>query len=577
MKKKSLDLTYLPLPMLMSILLAFSVLTGCSGISGTTGQSPESKNSDSASVAASPGNDSVDPVTISFYMGDGWRSTIIDPSLSDVVMKELTKKTGITFDFTMTKSDDPEAEMNILMASEDLPDYIYKDSGPSRALLISGGYIEPLDDLIAKYGPNVQKNIGFALNNWREEDGKVYGLGNCNWNDPRYAMSLQVNTLYMRYDILKELGFAKLERKNDRDSFITMDEYLALLAQVKEKYPDMIPALMDTGNAFDLLLRSRGSVINGSSIFEEGKARYTLDSKYALESVKFLNKFFNDGFVPKDYAVMKQEQNQNLVATGKVFSSLGLVNGLNEGMGPLSEGNDEKRMVMFYLTNDASIQKVLINSAWVVGGPGNMISAKSKYKERLMKFFDYCASDEGSLLICAGVEGQTYTKDADGKLTPVDEVAKGYAAWDGNMIKKFGIGNWFNTFPVLAGLDKNGNANEINAQETFGKSPWVLYNNHDIQYFAYPAIVSSAGDITKENQPDAFAANSIISAYAVDMMTKAVVASPDQCESEWKAAFDKMQADGLDKLNTAMDENWNKLAKLLGRSPDKLNEVGAFK
>ena len=183
-------------------------------------------------------------ITFTLYCGDYWASNYIDPSWTDPLAQELTKRTGVTLKVTVPASDDDEGEMNKLIASGNLPDLIFRTGGASKDTLETGGYTKPLDDLIAKYAPNITKYMSGSFPAWRNRtDGKIYCLGLWYLNKVcKPALNLQVNTLQMRYDILKELGYAKLDRSTDgsMNSFITWQDYLNLLAQVKAKYPDMI-------------------------------------------------------------------------------------------------------------------------------------------------------------------------------------------------------------------------------------------------------------------------------------------------------------------------------------------------
>jgi putative aldouronate transport system substrate-binding protein len=514
---------------------------------------------------------------LTMFIAEPFHSGNIDPSFTDPVAKEITKRTGVTLEITTVKSNDANAELNLLMASGELPDIVFASNAVRRNMLISGGYVQPLEDLIEKYGPNIKKNFGPYLNNWKAEDGKIYGLGQWNWNQPtQYALNLQINTLHMRYDILKELGYPKLSRKNDGDSFITVDEYMKLLDQVRSKYPEMTPALMSGPGAYETMIRSKGVQREANTVFENGKAYYLYDNPYTNESIKFLNKLYLDGYVPKGFATFKREENQNLIANGKVFSTLGDVPGLSEAKVPLSNGNEEKQMVMFYLTANSSVKHILANNYNEQSIPRLMISKNTKNAEAFIKMMDYFATDEGSLLVNAGVEGVSYTKDSKGKLVPKDDIAKGYASWDTNVLKKTGVGGWFNILPSNAGLDKNGNANDINAQKVFDEDRWVSYNNTDWKRFSYPRITSPVGDLTKEKNPEAFEANTKINGYINDRLTRAIVAeSPEASAAEWSKAVQQMKTDGLDKLTAALQDNWLKLAKTLNRDPNKLNKVVA--
>lgn len=511
----------------------------------------------------------------SLYIGSAWMVTMFDVNNKDQVLQELEKRTNTNLKLELVKSSDVNSEINVMLASGDLPDLILAD-GETRSQMIRDGYVIPLDELIEEHAPNIKNNLGFVFPEWQERDGSLYGLGCFVWNDPRYALNLTVNTVQIRYDMLKELGYEKLDREQPMDSFITIDEYMGLLDQVKEKYPDVYPALFQTANAAEVLIKAKGvQCVNLPAstycVYEDGKATSIFSSKYMPEVVDFLNDFCLKGYAPEGVTSFKIEENQALISQGKVFSTLGSVEGLDAANAVLAAENDETRFVYFYLVESEDIKNVLINGYAAAEGPNLMITKDCKDPEGVIKFLDYCASEEGSTLIGAGIEGVTYTTQEDGTKVPVEEIAKGYALWDINMIKKYGIGSWLNLLPSMEGLDADGNAYDINAQSAFTQDKWVMYNNKDWEHFAYPRTINANAKIDSQTQPEAYEALSKISAYAFDRISKAVSQpGKEECSAEWNTSMEQMKADGLDALDKAINDNWNALAEVYGRSPEKV-------
>lgn len=511
----------------------------------------------------------------SLYVGNAWMTTMFEAGKKDLVLQELEKKTGVSLNLELVKSADVDQEINIMLASGDLPDAILA-GGATRTQMIQDGYIIPLDDLIEKNAPDMKKNLGFVFPEWRERDGSMYGLGCFVWNDPRYALNLTINTVQIRYDLLKELGFEKLDRTEPMQSFLTIGEYMELLDRVKETYPDLCPALFQTESAVEVLFKAKGLQCvrlpdSTYNVYEDGKAVSIFSSRYMPEVLTFLNDFQRNGYAPEGVTSYKPEEHQALLAQGKVFSTLGTVPGLDAANAMLSAENDEMRYVYFYLVESEDIKSVLINGYASAEGPNLMITKDCKDPEGLIKFLNYCSTEEGSTIIGAGIEGVTYTKEADGTLTPMEEIAKGYAMWDVNMIKKYGIGSWLNMLPAMEGLDENGNAYDINAQAAFTQDKWVMYNNKDWENFAYPRTINANAKIDSQSQEEAHEALSKISAYAFDRIAKAI-ARPDidACMAEWNKCLEQMKADGLNALDQALAENWDALAKAYGRSPEKV-------
>ena len=515
------------------------------------------------------------------WLGESWLVSITDPSFTDPVAQEIKKKTGVTLDITSAKTDDPTQELNVMMASDELPDIICQ-SGAIESKLITGGYVLPLDDLISQSGPNITKNLGHVMKYWKfKDDGKIYKLRGWVWNTPKYSLSLDVNTLFMRYDILKEIGYSKLDRTTNGNSLITVDEYLNVLQQVKAKYPKMIPALMDmtttaSNNAYDVLISSYGIPRMSGAVYEGGSAISEYLSQSALPSLKFLNKFYNDGWVPKGVATYTKEKFQSLISGGQVFSTLGTVSGLPEAKSALSSGtNEEQRMAMFYLTQDASVTHVCINGYYIDGDDALFITKKAKNVDRIMQFFDYCASDEGSALLGSGTEGLSYTADATGKRIPTAKAQKAYTDWDSNVLKELGLGSWEGLLPTLAGVNADGTAYDIFQQAIFESNKWSQYDLKDWTQFSSAAYAQGAINLfSSQTQPDAYDANSKIGIYVGSNIARAIVASSQaECEKIWSDCVKQMKADGLDKVSQALNENWIQEAKIFGKEPALLIDI----
>lgn len=534
---------------------------------------------------ASPASMDTTPITFTYYVGDYWQSNYIDPSWSDPVVTELTKRTGVTLDVSVPASDDDEGEMNKLIASGELADLIFRGWGASKEALAKGGYVKPLDDLIEQYGPNIKKNMSGSFAAWRNRsDGKIYNIGYWYFNKVvRPALNLQVTTLQMRYDILAALGYSKLDRSKEggMNSFITLQEYYALLDQVKTKYPEMVAALVKPTDALSIYYRSTGNQIHDNCVWENNTATDFALSADASWAIKEINGLYLNGYANIDDTTTTDEARKALMADGKVFSCLGYANLISEIQGTLSQGspNNEKRYAFFYLTKDSSVQNIYMNGAWGDAASGTHINAKldDAKTKRAMEFIDYCCSDEGSLLICAGIEGVDYFKnESTGWYKPEEKIFAAYRVWDANVFKPRGVGGWLNILPNIAGVNADGHCFEVNAEYAFSQDPWVIYNNADWKHFAYNMIVSPYTSLDSDTQADAVDADSKISAYKNDRLTNIMLTKdPSTIDGELQKLQAQMKSDGYDALAKARTDNWIKVAEQKGVTPETINQTPA--
>ena len=130
---------------MLSAAMVSAMLIGCSSSGG---------ESQSSAVTSETGTQTQETKTYSLFIGDSWRSTIFDPGFQDTVAQELTKQTGVTLDIDMVQSENPDSEINVLLASGDLPDCMYV-GGAIRSQMIRDGYVIELSDLIESNGSKI--------------------------------------------------------------------------------------------------------------------------------------------------------------------------------------------------------------------------------------------------------------------------------------------------------------------------------------------------------------------------------------------------------------------------------------
>ncbi|HET6485676.1 MAG TPA: hypothetical protein VFH83_04605, partial [Spirochaetia bacterium] len=285
-----------------------------------------------------------------------------------------------------------------------------------------------------------------------------------------------------------------------------------------------------------------------------------------------INSLYQKGYADIGDTTGSDEGRKAKMSDGKVFSCLGYANLISDVQATLSKDNDERRFVMFYLTKDPSVKYVYMNGAWTDSAAGIHLNSKlsDERTARAMRFLDYLMGPEGSLLVCSGVEGISYSKDPKtGWYTPTPEVFNGYRTWDGSILRKTGVGGWTNVLPNIAGLNEQGHAWDINAEYGFLQDKWVIYNNADWKSFAFNWPITPYSELDSDTQAAALDASSKIGAYADDRLVNiALSKSPDVLKSEYAKFVSQMKTDGLDAFEAAWTDNWKAYAKSKGRAPE---------
>ena len=167
-----------------ALLLALVMLLGtmASGCSGDDASSAASGGESAASGGESSQEEQQEDVTLTIMMdGISQMSGVQD----DPVTKEVQEKLGITMDIISTSGMDVTAELNALIASDDLPDIVVGITPEQRSLLIESSSIIPLDDLVEQHGEEIsnksagQKMLEYSRQYNSDGSGTLYFLGMC--------------------------------------------------------------------------------------------------------------------------------------------------------------------------------------------------------------------------------------------------------------------------------------------------------------------------------------------------------------------------------------------------------------
>ena len=384
--------------LMMSAMLA-SLVTGCAGRD---------------SGAPAEGGSTGEKVKLTVLMnGVAQMSGVQD----DHVTKAVEEKLGITMDIISTSGMDLTAELNALIASDDLPDIVVGITPEQRQLLVDSEQIIPLDGLVEQYGGEItnkkagQQALEFSKKYYSDESGQLYFIGLRAGED--YDSSFPTVAPYIRWDIYKQIGAPKIEN---------MDQMLDVLKQMQDAYPEtedgkkvyaVSGCLADPGwNTFSLSsaeafigfrkLDNYGLV--GTNIYDVTgyiNAMENADSP-TWQLFQYWNKAYQMGILDPECVTMKYDQWVEKIQAGQVlyapfswFATVPVMNDPNKTFLPVTFENFE---------NDS----FTCSYAYTPGADPYAISKKCKYPERAMELLNYAWSYEGSYLFQNGVQGENW-------------------------------------------------------------------------------------------------------------------------------------------------------------------------
>ncbi|RHP29201.1 extracellular solute-binding protein [Lachnotalea sp. AF33-28] len=384
--------------LVMSAMLA-SLVTGCAGRD---------------SGASAEGGSTGEKVKLTVLMnGVAQMSGVQD----DPVTKAVEEKLGITMDIISTSGMDLTAELNALIASDDLPDIVVGITPEQRQLLVDSEQIIPLDGLVEQYGGEInnkkagQQALEFSKKYYSDESGQLYFIGLRAGED--YDSSFPTVAPYIRWDIYNQIGAPKIEN---------MDQMLDVLKQMQDAYPEtedgkkvyaVSGCLADPGwNTFSLSsaeafigfrkLDNYGLV--GTNIYDVTgyiNAMENADSP-TWQLFQYWNKAYQMGILDPECVTMKYDQWVEKIQAGQVlyapfswFATVPVMNDPNKTFLPVTFENFE---------NDS----FTCSYAYTPGADPYAISKKCKYPERAMELLNYAWSYEGSYLFQNGVQGENW-------------------------------------------------------------------------------------------------------------------------------------------------------------------------
>ena len=167
--------------------------------------------------------------------------------------------------------------------------------------LINGGLIRPLDDLVAKYGQNLQPNQLIKV------DGKIM------------AIAMMVNTQHLMYreDVLTELGLAV---PTTWDEVLTAAEAIKASGKVETPLGATMKAGWNLAQEFVNMYFGAGNPLVGAdgtpSVNNENGVR-------TLEMMKALTAYMDPEYLTSDSTFVQQQFQQGKIAMANLWASRG--------------------------------------------------------------------------------------------------------------------------------------------------------------------------------------------------------------------------------------------------------------
>ena len=393
------------------------LLAACSGETEEDGAGLDNTEGSMTDLAADQQFKATEPLDFSILWTD-WPELPIKDSWQ--VFDEIEKRTNVTLQPTNIPFSDATEKRSLLISAGDAPQIIPLVYTGEDAPFVSSGAVLPMSDYVDLM-PNFQKyveewDLGDMIDNLRQDDGKYYMVPGLQ------EVSVPVFSMIIRKDVFDEAGAEVPE---------TWDELRVALEKIKAKHPDSKPLAdgFEGQSMLNYAAHAFGTVagwgFGNGTFWDEGAGEFTYaaTSDGYKEMVEYFHGLVEDGLLDPETLTTTSDGSVNelseKVANSAVFAASGASGTVAEFQLALQEADPdaEFELVQIAPPGGPAGEVVEPRNFW----HGFMISAEAKddpHFVALVQFLDWLYySPDAREMLRWGVEGETYTKDADGTIT----------------------------------------------------------------------------------------------------------------------------------------------------------------
>ncbi|MFY9278928.1 MAG: extracellular solute-binding protein [Caldicoprobacterales bacterium] len=515
---------------ILSIILALVVIVGlvaaCSG-----GTSDNNGGNQGANQGTNQGetSDKEDQLPEVYYQA--FPLAEFDGKTSDDVYEEIKnyiiEQTGVVPVPVVLPRGSETEKLNLLISSDD----------ERLDVFFSGDWIEyadmgllmPLNDLLDEHGANIKKA-------WEENDymwEKVTDEEGTIWALPRALPTTSYPT-WLRKDWLDKYG---LEMPK------TIEDLENILRTFKEEDPagngQTIPLLTDLGGLYNGL--SAGFTENGYGNWQDtdGKIKHPILQPGFKDAVAKMAEWYKEGYIYKESYVINREQQEQLLSSNRIGSTIMWYS--------LVAANEERVKanipeLEYAFAEGLKGPKGSIETKTKPGSAGMMILKKAKNPEAAMKFLDWVM------------------ESPDNFVTPLyglDGVDREYTDKEKNLFKRISerYNGDFYIYPNNVSLRQYGVVGEDGIPNKMTQFLMDYQYRYDDVKEPFDFLVSYPATDLDELAPNRADIDRMIEEELVKFLTNM------RPMSEWEDFIDQLHKIGMDELNDAYTQIYEKSVK----------------
>lgn len=460
---------------------------------------------------------------------------------------------------------DPKEKLNVLIASDNLPDVVIMDRGADWKKVIQAGKLVAIDDYIKKYPAYLSKVSENTLNAYKQ-DGKVYGM--LNWatseNHPMGNGGYSINS-----KLYKQLGSPKLETLDDLYNYLVKIKQSNIKVDGKQIVPFQGDTRCDSPLDKFVFRSALGDYNPGlnphylSNI--DGKLTYFLNDPKWVETVLFINKLFRENLINSDVFIEKTDQMEEKLANGRVgvfCSGADMVDPVAKGRMSWKAADPEGdyKAIEPFANSGVEVNKVWTSSFSTMGWNIISITKNAKDPERIHAYFDWVFSDEGQLITFNGPKGIIWN-ELDEKGYPVFTRSR----YEMSTEEQNKVGFETYTLPGFADFvdfAKVAGNNRLPAE----KRDWVIEAQSNITW-KHSINNTQYEDISPDPSSQEGVMEEMIKQLSDSQFIKIVLAKSEaEAKQLIQETIKKAYDSGFDKLEAIKNERWKQNAsKMSGK------------
>lgn len=340
--------------------------------------------------------------------------------------KEITRRTNVTLDINVVPGSAYNETAATMLASGNLCDINWLQQ--ETIVKYSSDMYMDLTDILETKLPNYLRwidtdSVFFKAN---KMNGKVVGLVTCSsqqypLKDDDYVYGIYGKLPCIRTDLLEKHNLAVPT---------TFDELFTVLKALKKYYPDSTPFSVRTGIS-SLHDMEYSMCVRGDLYYDHDVGQYVLGClrPQYKQVVEYWNKFYSEGILDPEYLSSDSNSWSSGILNNKVFFYYDNNSFAETQTLELQKNNPDAKMEVIPLMYGLDGKKRAISYADNWYEISYVLNAKTEHPDELLKFMNWCYSDEGMFTNCFGVEGIDYSldKDLNVNLLKADQLKADYA------------------------------------------------------------------------------------------------------------------------------------------------------